>query len=51
VITLLCLLVFGWFKSKATGQPPLKGALKVAAIGTAAATAAYFVAKLLGAGL
>jgi VIT1/CCC1 family predicted Fe2+/Mn2+ transporter len=47
-ITLLCLLVFGWFKSKATGQPPLKGALKVAAIGTVAAAAAYFVAKALG---
>jgi VIT1/CCC1 family predicted Fe2+/Mn2+ transporter len=47
-VTLVCLFVFGWFKSKATGQPPLKGALKVAAIGTAAATAAYFVAKWLG---
>jgi VIT1/CCC1 family predicted Fe2+/Mn2+ transporter len=44
---LACLLVFGWFKSKATGQPPFKGALKVAAIGTAAATAAYMVAKFL----
>jgi VIT1/CCC1 family predicted Fe2+/Mn2+ transporter len=48
VVTLICLLIFGWFKSKATGQPPFKGALKVAAIGTAAATAAYFVAKMLG---
>lgn len=47
-VTLLCLLVFGYLKSKATGQPPLKGALKVALIGTAAASAAYFVARLFG---
>ncbi len=47
VVTLACLLVFGWFKSKVTGQQPFKGALKVAAIGTAAATAAYFVAKMI----
>lgn len=47
VVTLACLLVFGWYKSKATGQAPFQGALKVAAIGTAAATAAYFVAKML----
>lgn len=46
-VTLVCLLVFGWFKSVATGQPPFKGAIKVALIGTAAATAAYFVAKML----
>lgn len=47
-VTLLCLLVFGYLKSKATGQPPLKGAFKVALIGTAAASAAYFVARLFG---
>jgi hypothetical protein len=28
-------------------HPPFKGALKVAVIGAAAATAAYFVAKML----
>lgn len=47
-LTLGCLLIFGWFKSKATGQPPFKGAMKVAAIGSVAAAAAYFVAKALG---
>lgn len=46
-VTLICLLVFGYFKSRATGQAPLQGALKVAFIGTLAASAAYGVAKLL----
>ncbi len=44
IITTACLFVFGYFKSKITGQPPLKGALKVTAIGLIAAAAAYFVA-------
>ena len=44
IITTMCLFVFGYFKSKITGQPPLKGALKVTAIGLIAAAAAYFVA-------
>ncbi len=49
IITLLCLFVFGFFKSKATGQPLLSGALKVMFIGAAAAAAAFSVAKLFGA--
>lgn len=49
IITLICLFAFGYFKSKATGQPLLTGALKVMAIGAAAAAAAFMVAKLLGA--
>lgn len=49
IITICCLFVFGWFKSKATGQPLFSGALKVTFIGAIAATAAFFVAKLLGA--
>lgn len=44
IITTACLFFFGYFKSKITGQPPLKGALKVTAIGLIAAAAAYFVA-------
>ncbi len=44
LITTACLFVFGYFKSKVTGQPPIKGALKVTAIGLIAAAAAYFVA-------
>ena len=46
VLTIICLFIFGYFKSKVTGQPPLKGALKVTLIGIAAAAAAFLVAKL-----
>jgi predicted membrane protein (TIGR00267 family) len=45
-ITLIALLVFGYFKSKVTDQNPWIGSLKVASIGAAAAAAAYFVATL-----
>jgi len=45
-ITLLALLIFGYFKSKVTDQNPWIGSLKVASIGAAAAAAAYFVATL-----
>jgi vacuolar iron transporter family protein len=44
IITTICLFVFGYFKSKITGQLPIKGGLKVTAIGLVAAAAAYFVA-------
>ncbi len=44
LITTICLFVFGYFKAKVTGQNPLKGAVKVTAIGLIAAGAAYFVA-------
>lgn len=46
LMTLLCLFIFGYFKSKATGQQPLRGALKVTLIGAVAAAAAFGVAKL-----
>jgi VIT1/CCC1 family predicted Fe2+/Mn2+ transporter len=39
-------LVFGYFKSKITGQNPVIGSLKVTSIGAAAAAAAFMVAKL-----
>lgn len=45
-VTILALMVFGYFKSKVTGQNPIIGSLKVTSIGAAAATAAFFVAKL-----
>lgn len=45
ILTVICLFLFGYFKSKATGQPPVKGALKVTMIGIAAASAAFLVAK------
>lgn len=46
VVTLICLFIFGYFKSKVTGQPPLSGALKVMLIGALAAAAAFEVARL-----
>ena len=45
ILTLFSLFIFGYFKSKITGQPPIKGALKVAFIGFVAAIAAFAVAK------
>jgi VIT1/CCC1 family predicted Fe2+/Mn2+ transporter len=46
IATLLCLFIFGYFKSKMTGVNPLMGALKVTLIGAVAAAAAFGVAKL-----
>lgn len=46
VATLICLFVFGYFKSKITGVPVLSGALKVMLIGALAAGAAFSVALL-----
>ncbi|MGH2553798.1 MAG: VIT1/CCC1 transporter family protein [Chitinophagaceae bacterium] len=46
VVTLICLFVFGFFKSRLTGVRVLSGALKVMLIGAVAAAAAFGVAKL-----
>jgi len=46
ILTLICLFLFGWFKSKITGVHPWWGALRVMLIGAAAAGAAFGVAKL-----
>jgi len=46
-ITMVCLFVFGYFKSRVTGQPVFTGALKVLVIGALAAAAAFFMAKLI----
>src|SRR5436189_4751965 len=48
IVTLLCLFVFGWFKSNITGINPWWGAVRVMLIGAAAAGAAFGVAKLFG---
>jgi VIT1/CCC1 family predicted Fe2+/Mn2+ transporter len=48
-ITVVCLFIFGFFKAKVTGQKPWAGAIKVAVIGSIAAAAAYFIAKLFSA--
>jgi VIT1/CCC1 family predicted Fe2+/Mn2+ transporter len=45
LLTVICLFLFGYFKSRVTGQPPLRGALKVTIIGIIAAAAAFLVAK------
>jgi VIT1/CCC1 family predicted Fe2+/Mn2+ transporter len=48
VVTLLALFVFGFFKSKVTGQPPIGGAFRTMIIGATAAGAAFGIAKLVG---
>jgi VIT1/CCC1 family predicted Fe2+/Mn2+ transporter len=46
-ITLCCLFIFGYFKSKVTGVPPIGGALRVMIIGALAAGCAFAVARLI----
>jgi VIT1/CCC1 family predicted Fe2+/Mn2+ transporter len=46
LVTLLCLFIFGWLKSKVTGVNAWWGALRVTLIGAVAAGAAFGVAKL-----
>jgi len=50
IITLICLFIFGFFKSKITGINPWTGGLKVMMIGALAAGAAFSIAKLIEAG-
>ncbi|GAC1587816.1 MAG: VIT1/CCC1 transporter family protein [Hymenobacter sp.] len=47
-ITLVCLLVFGYFKSRLTGQPAVAGAIKMAVVGALAAAAAFGIARVVG---
>jgi VIT1/CCC1 family predicted Fe2+/Mn2+ transporter len=47
VVTLICLFVFGYFKSKVTGVNAWAGAVRVMLIGALAAGAAFGVAKLI----
>jgi VIT1/CCC1 family predicted Fe2+/Mn2+ transporter len=47
IITLICLVLFGLIKSKLTGQPLFKGAMRVALVGALAAAAAFGLAKLI----
>lgn len=46
-LTVVCLLVFGYFKAKFTNQNPWKGAATVTAVGLAAAGAAFVIARLI----
>jgi VIT1/CCC1 family predicted Fe2+/Mn2+ transporter len=45
VFTLICLFIFGYFKSRLTGQPAVTGAFKVVIIGALAAGAAFVIAR------
>lgn len=45
-LAILALFIFGFFKARVTGQPALRGAIKVTVIGAIAAAAAYFIAHL-----
>ncbi|MCW3081032.1 VIT1/CCC1 transporter family protein [Segetibacter sp.] len=47
VITLICLFIFGYYKSKMTGVSPLQGGIKVMFIGAVAASAAFGIARLI----
>ena len=47
VFTLICLFIFGYFKSRMTGISPIKGALKVVFVGALAASAAFGIARLI----
>jgi VIT1/CCC1 family predicted Fe2+/Mn2+ transporter len=47
IITLGCLFIFGYFKSKITGVNPLAGAIRVMVIGALAAGCAFGVARLI----
>lgn len=45
VLTIICLFIFGYFKSKVTGQNAWGGGIKVTLTGIVAAGAAYFVGQ------
>jgi VIT1/CCC1 family predicted Fe2+/Mn2+ transporter len=47
LITVTCLLVFGYYKASFTGQKPVKGAFTVTAVGMLAAGAAFAIARLI----
>lgn len=47
-VTLVALLLFGFVKGRFTGMKPLRSALQTALIGSAAAGAAFGIARLIG---
>lgn len=48
VMTIAALLIFGFVKGRFTGMKPLRSALQTALIGSAAAGAAFAIARLIG---
>ena len=47
ILTILFLFVFGYVKTKLTGESPFKGALKTVLIGVLAAAAAFGIAHFI----
>jgi VIT1/CCC1 family predicted Fe2+/Mn2+ transporter len=47
VVTVLCLFIFGYIKTKLTGSKPLWGAVKTVFTGVLAAGAAYVIARMI----
>src|SRR2546422_1629096 len=47
IVTLLALLIFGFIKGRFTGMKPLRSALQTALIGSAAAGAAFLIARAI----
>jgi VIT1/CCC1 family predicted Fe2+/Mn2+ transporter len=47
IITIVCLFIFGYYKSKFTGVRPIEGAIRVTLIGAIAAGCAFGIAKLI----
>ena len=47
VMGIVALFVFGYFKSKVTGQPAVAGALRTTMVGVIAAGCAYGIATLI----
>lgn len=47
-VTAVALAAFGWLKARATGLPPLRGAVQALATGGAAAVAAMLLARAVG---
>jgi VIT1/CCC1 family predicted Fe2+/Mn2+ transporter len=47
LITVICLMIFGFYKARFTGQNPWKGAFTVTLTGLLAAGAAFGIAKLI----
>jgi VIT1/CCC1 family predicted Fe2+/Mn2+ transporter len=48
VITIICLFIFGYLKSRTTGVNPVAGAIRVTLIGALAAGCAFAIARLIG---
>ena len=48
IMTIAALLIFGFVKGRFTGMKPLRSALQTALIGSAAAGAAFGIARLIG---